>query len=103
MRRAKPIDWASQRSPFRRERLPQAMDYYRSQNLVLIGRGEWRSAVCPFHDDTRPSLSVNIKSGAYRCFACAAHGGDVLAFHRARYELSFQQAATALGAWEGKP
>jgi hypothetical protein len=32
--------------------------------------------------------------------ACSAHGGDVLAFHRQRYRLSFKAAAQALGAWE---
>jgi DNA primase len=55
--------------------------------------------VCPFHDDARPSLRVNVETGGYRCMACGTKGGDVLAFHRARYGLSFMQAARDLGAW----
>jgi DNA primase len=34
---------------------------------------EWQ-AVCPFHDDTAPSLSVNIRKGLYICYACGAKG-----------------------------
>lgn len=29
---------------------------------------------CPFHDDSTPSLSVNIASGVFNCFACGAKG-----------------------------
>jgi len=68
--------------------------------LKLTGGGGWKSAVCPFHDDTRPSLRVRLDRGAFRCMSCEAHGGDVLAFHMKRYGLSFIDAAKALGAWE---
>ena len=84
---------------FDREKLPNAVRYYAEREaLRLVGRGRWRSAVCPFHDDTRPSLRINIETGAYRCMTCGAKGGDVLAFHRARHGLSFTQAARDLGA-----
>ncbi len=85
---------------FERGALPDSVGYYSNRAaLRLIGRGCWRSAVCPFHDDARPSLRVNTETGAYRCMACGAKGGDVLAFHQARHGLSFQQAARDLGAW----
>jgi DNA primase len=85
---------------FDRTALPDAMGYYAGRAaLRLVGRGQWRSALCPFHDDTRPSLRVNAVTGAYRCMVCNARGGDVLAFHRALHGLSFQQAARDLGAW----
>lgn len=84
---------------FSRERLPDAIGYYCTrERLRLIGRGHWRSAVCPFHDDDRPSLRVNVETGAFRCMACGAKGGDVLSFHRQRHGLSFVQAARDLGA-----
>ena len=87
-------------SRFDRAAMPDPVAYYAERaSLRLIGRGRWRSAVCPFHDDTRPSLRVNAETGAYRCMVCNAKGGDVLAFHRARHGLSFQQAARDLGAW----
>jgi DNA primase len=84
---------------FERERLPEALRYFEAEGLQLIGRGAWRSALCPFHIDSRPSLRINMGSGAFRCMACGAKGGDVLAFHRARHGLSFVQAARDLGAW----
>lgn len=34
---------------------------------------EWQ-AICPFHEDTSPSLSVNIRKGVYICYACGAKG-----------------------------
>lgn len=82
-----------------RDRLPDPVQYFEASGLRLIGRGIWRSALCPFHGDHNPSLRVDTESGAYRCMACGAKGGDVLAFHRARHGLSFVQAARDLGAW----
>lgn len=84
---------------FDHERLPDAARYYTERAaLRLIGRGQWRTALCPFHPDARPSLRVNVDTGAYRCMACGQKGRDVLAFHRARHGLSFPQAARDLGA-----
>ena len=84
---------------FERERLPDPLGYFEGLGLRLIGRRTWRSALCPFHDDHTPSLRVNVETGAFRCMACGAKGGDVLAFHRLRYGLMFREAAQALGAW----
>ena len=83
---------------FERGRLPDPLIYFEHQGLRLLGRGAWRSSLCPFHPDCHPSLRINALSGAFRCMACGAKGGDVLAFHRARHGLSFVQAARDLGA-----
>ncbi len=91
------------RFALRRERLPEPAAYYRDQGLTLSGRGEWRSARCPFHDDRHPSLRVDLARGAFRCMACGAHGGDVLAFHQQRHGLRFIEAAMELGAWQATP
>lgn len=87
-------------SVFRRDRLPTPAEYYAAQGLVLTGRGEWRNALCPFHNDTHPSLRVRIETGAFRCMSCGANGGDVLDYHMRRHGLRFIEAAKALGAWE---
>ena len=84
---------------FRRDLLPSPADYYAEQRISLRGSGEWRSALCPFHDDTNPSLRVRLESGSFCCMACGAKGRDVLAFHRLRYRMSFRAAARDLGAW----
>lgn len=85
---------------FKRDRLPNPSEYYLEQALKLIGGGEWKSAICPFHNDTKPSLRVRLDTGSFRCMVCGAHGGDVLAFHMQRHGLRFIEAAQALGAWE---
>lgn len=87
------------RNSFDRELLPTPARYFRQQGLVLKGGGEWKSAVCPFHDDSNPSLRVRLDSGGFKCMACGAHGGDVLAFHMQRCNMTFVQAAKDLGAW----
>ena len=33
--------------------------------------------LCPFHDDTHPSLSFNTRRNNFRCFVCDAHGGTI--------------------------
>lgn len=86
-------------SKFKRERLPSAVEYFNAHGLTLKGSGAWRDAICPFHEDTKPSLRVRADSGAYRCMVCGAHGGDILSFHINRTGLSFVQAAKELGAW----
>lgn len=87
------------REQFNRDALPNALDYFANEGLHLAGRGPWRSALCVFHDDRNPSLRINAETGAFRCMACGAHGGDVLAFHRQRHGLGFKDAAMALNAW----
>ena len=92
-------------SKFNRDRLPVSADYY-SQNLPSLKKPNadgWAFAVCPFHADSAPSLRVNVLTGQYRCMACSAHGGDVLAFHMAVNGLDFVSAAKALGAWDLAP
>jgi hypothetical protein len=69
---------ARRRFAFRRDLLPSPADYYREEGIKLTGGGVWKSARCPFHDDTRPSLRVHLDTGAFRCMTCGAHGGDVL-------------------------
>lgn len=85
---------------FNRELLPNPGQYYRDQGLKLTGGSEWKSALCPFHGDTNPSLRIRLDSGGFRCMACHVHGGDVLAFHMQLYKLDFISAARELGALE---
>lgn len=85
---------------FQRELLPPPAAYYADRaGLRLVGCGLWRSALCSFHEEQRPSLRINLETGAFRCMACGARGGDVIDFHRARLGLSFTEAARDLGAW----
>lgn len=88
------------RSRLDRSRLPEPLDYYSRELPDLKGRAEWRTALCPFHPDTQPSLRVNMATGGWRCMACG-RGGDLLKFHMLRHGLSFPDACKALGVWTG--
>lgn len=90
---------------FDRAALPSPADYFRSEGMDLPrpnAKG-WCNVRCVFHDDKKPSLGVNLRTGAFRCHACDARGGDVVAFHMRRHDLGFVEAARALGAWVDDP
>jgi hypothetical protein len=95
----RPLTGNFQKVALRRDLLPHPADFYASEGIKLLGAGGWRDALCPFHNDTKPSMRVFVETGAFRCMACGAHGGDVLAFHMLRHGLRFAEAAKALGAW----
>lgn len=80
-------------------RKPNALRYFARIGLQLHGHGDWLNAICPFHPDSRPSLRVRPDTGAFRCMACGAHGGDVIAFEMLRTGKDFKSAVRTLGAW----
>ncbi|MBS0341376.1 MAG: hypothetical protein JSS56_12680 [Proteobacteria bacterium] len=89
--------------PLMHDRLPAPQAYFESQDLVLTGKGAWRTTRCVFHGGS-DSMRVNLSSGGFCCMAgCGARGGDVLAYHMAAHGLGFVQAAQALGAWAEEP
>lgn len=58
-------------------------------------------ALCPFHDDSHPSLSFNVRRNRYRCFVCDAHGGVIdLVMHCLGKD--FVSACRWLGATDSK-
>ena len=83
-----------------RSQLPDPAQYYAKQLACFRPRGRWASALCCFHEDRRPSLSVNLETGAFRCFACGACGRDLIAFQMLHYRQNFNAACKALGAWK---
>jgi len=71
-----------------------------SEHLRLAKKGKEMVGLCPFHDDHRPSLTVNPAKQIFKCFACGA-GGDVLKFVQLRENLSFGQAIERLAERAG--
>lgn len=57
-------------------------------------------ALCPFHDDHNPSLSVNLENGLYHCFACDAKG-NVFSFYQNLKGVDFKTALTEIGRIAG--
>lgn len=45
-----------------------------SEKIPLVARGKNYFGVCPFHDDTNPSMSVSREKQIYTCFSCHATG-----------------------------
>ena len=66
-----------------------------SEHVNLVKKGREMIGLCPFHDDHRPSLNVNVTKQIFKCFACGA-GGDVFKFVQMRENLSFSQAIERL-------
>ncbi len=69
-------------------------------SLKVNGRPE-ALALCPFHDDKNPSLSVNIKTGLYFCPVCN-DGGDVFKFYMRLKQVSFKDALNQLAGCSGQ-
>lgn len=96
--------WGGSMGEFIKDRLPDAHSYFESEDVHLVGAGQWKTGPCHHHGGS-DSLRVNVKTGGWRCMACGVHGGDVLAHHMQRYGLDFVVAARQLGAYveDGKP
>lgn len=45
--------------------------------VKLDGEGVQRKALCPFHEEKRPSFNVNVEKRLFHCFACAAKGNVI--------------------------
>src|SRR4051794_10076556 len=70
--------------------------------LALLGQGEQAKVRCPFHDDERPSCSVNLEKGLFHCHAggCGASGNVLEFVHRMEARdgatVSLREAAVTL-------
>lgn len=59
--------------------------------LNLTQKGRNYVGLCPFHDDTNPSLSVSPEKRIYKCFVCGA-GGNSITFVQDYEKMPFMQA-----------
>ena len=62
-----------------------------SSFLPLIKKGKNYWAVCPFHDDTHPSMSVSPEKQMFKCFVCGT-GGDAISFVEKYQHISYFEA-----------
>jgi DNA primase len=68
--------------------------------LTLHPAGGVYKAVCPFHNDTRPSLQVDPKWQNFRCWSCGKKG-DVFTFVAEFEKVSFKEAREILARRAG--
>ncbi|AIA29422.1 DNA primase [Mycoplasmopsis californica HAZ160_1] len=50
-----------------------------SKHVTLVKKGQSYVCLCPFHDDSNPSLTINRNKQIFKCFVCQV-GGDVIKF-----------------------
>ncbi len=71
-----------------------------SQYCQLQKKGRNLVALCPFHNDTKPSLLVSPDKGIAYCFACQS-GGDIFSFYQKIEGVDFPQAIKDLAEKAG--
>ncbi len=66
------------------------------ERIPLVAKGKNFFGVCPFHDDTNPSMSVSREKQIYTCFSCHATG-NVFTFLMNYEHIDFKEALKYLG------
>lgn len=68
--------------------------------LAVKPAGNTYKALCPFHNDSRPSLDIDPKRQRYKCWACSA-SGDVFGFVEKMEKVGFLEARAILASRAG--
>ena len=64
--------------------------YYERRGLNLDFSGDGQAmALCPFHQDNKPSFSINTATGQFHCFGCNEKG-DIFTFEALKKRLSIK-------------
>ena len=66
-----------------------------SKGIPLKKNGKGYVGLCPFHDDTNPSFSVNPSTNLWNCFGCDS-GGDAIRFVELFDKVDFKEAVNQL-------
>lgn len=66
------------------------------ERIPLVARGKNFFGVCPFHDDSNPSMCVSREKQIYTCFSCHATG-NVFTFLMNYEHIDFREALKYLG------
>ena len=65
--------------------------------LPLQKKGRNYTTICPFHDDSNPSLSISQSKQIYMCFVCH-NGGNVFTFLKEYLHISYGQAISKVAS-----
>jgi DNA primase len=68
--------------------------------IALRPAGPLHKALCPFHDDHNPSLTVDSRRQRYKCWSCG-EGGDVFQFVQKFEKITFPEALEVLARRAG--
>lgn len=85
--------------------LDQLVDYRAEYGSVVRKPkiiGDMLTGLCPFHDDQKASISVDLKTGKWYCFA-EDEGGNFVTFYAKLYNVNtkeaYRQILEKYGAW----
>lgn len=87
-----------------KETILQSLDFktfYSSElsSFKLNGNNQ-AMALCPYHEDKKSSLSINLQTGLYFCHACKEKG-DVFSFYQKKHKVDFKTALQELARQAG--
>jgi len=69
-----------------------------SQGIELKRHGQDLIGLCPFHDDTEPSLVISPAKNLWHCLGACQEGGDVISWTMKSQGVSFRHAVELLQA-----
>ena len=80
-----------------KERVREAIDIVDvvGSYISLRRQGKAMTGLCPWHDDSKPSLQVNPERQTYRCWVCDV-GGDLFNFVMRMEKVEFREALEQL-------
>lgn len=80
-----------------KEQIRQAIDIVDlvGSYVALRRQGRGYVALCPWHDDSRPSLQVNPERQSFKCWVCDI-GGDIFSFLMRTEGIEFREALEML-------
>jgi DNA primase len=80
-----------------KERVKQAVDIVElvGAHIQLRRQGRNYVGLCPWHDDTRPSLQINPERQSFKCYVCDI-GGDVFTWIMKTEGVEFREALEML-------
>ena len=80
-----------------KERVREALDIVdvAGSYISLRRQGKVMTGLCPWHEDSRPSLQINPDRQTYRCWVCDV-GGDVFSFVMRMEKVEFREALEQL-------
>jgi len=76
------------------------VEFYASYGVELKQTGSSLIGKCPFHDDTKPSFSVQPEHGLFNCFSCGESGSPfdlVMRIEKVGFPEAFQKLAEVAG------
>ena len=62
-----------------------------SRHINVVRKGKNHFAICPFHNDTNPSLSISKDKQIFKCFVCN-EAGNVFTFIQKYKKIPYMRA-----------